>query len=387
MYYENYDPSLHDIYLYGPGNTGYPIGINPNSLIAGASGDFRSVSPRYRAFTATGPIPIPPGTSVEYLPNYYNIKDTPLNIVFGDSTIASTVHYFANKPSDTIGFVYAKYTGTTTAFPIGTVSFWNSSFSGLCGYGPWTGIYNCVPANQITGSTSYAKELYFSGSPEIPGFATGSTFYEILNSDHGFMDLLGSGPTLSQPIAKIISIGALANDALLQGNTVDYLNYASAQTIVYIFIETPDLYFWDGCDKIIPISKLAVGFSHNANNIITGPEGVYALFPENSAIWVGDSSSQIVYKKNNSLYFIGTVTSTGSDSLLFDNYIFAFGPLYASDIYPLYNYLGSREIDKNHYWYPLNQGLTLATQIDFTRIEAGLNNLSTLLNNVYQQFI
>lgn len=400
MYYVDYDPSLHDVYLYGPGNTGYPIGVNPNSLIAGASADFRTILPRFRNFTGTGPVSIPPGTTAAYLPNYYNVANSPLMIVLGDSTIASTVHYLANKPSDTNFDNLAKYTGTTTAYPITSLSFWNSSFSGLCAYGPWTGIYNCVPVNQITGATSYAYAKYFPGSPEIPGFATGATFYQILSNDYGFMDLLGSGPTLSQPIAKIISIGALANDVALQGNTVEYRTVAGDQSIVYLFVQTPDLYLWDGCDKIIPIPELYVRYMHQPDNTPVASQELFVVFSGTAvpaetayagntyAAWVGDSSSQVIYKKNNSLYFVGTITALGSSSfILGSGYFYLTGPLYAADVYPLYNFLGSREIDRNHYWYPLNQGLTLATQIDFTRIESALNNLSTALTDLYQKFI
>ena len=113
MYYKDYDPTIHDIYLYGPGNVGYPIGVNPNSLIYGASADFASVIPRYRAFTGTGPIPVPPGAGVTSLPNYYNIKDNPLFLVIGDKTLSSNLHYTANKPSDcfsAFGPAPSKYT-------------------------------------------------------------------------------------------------------------------------------------------------------------------------------------------------------------------------------------------------------------------------------------
>jgi len=205
MYYKNYDPNIHDIYLYGPGNIGYPIGINPTSLIAGASADFASVSPRYRAFTGTGPIPIPPGTGVTGLPNYYNIKDNPLYLVFGDKTLNSNIHYTANKASDSY-IDLAKYTGTTTAYPALSLALWNKNLSGFCYFGPFTGMYNCVPLNQISGNTAYMPPVYFSGSPEIPGFQSGATFYLVLLNDTGIMDLVGAGLgiTMHQPVAKKI---------------------------------------------------------------------------------------------------------------------------------------------------------------------------------------
>jgi hypothetical protein len=205
MYYKNYDPNIHDIYLYGPGNIGYPIGINPTSLIAGASADFASVLPRYRAFTGTGPIPIPPGTGVTGLPNYYNIKDRPLYLVFGNKTLSSNIHYTANKASDSY-IDLAKYTGTTTAYPALSLALWNKNLSGFCYFGPFTGFYNCVPLNKISGNTAYMPPVYFSGSPEIPGFQSGATFYVVLQNDIGIMDLVGAGLgiTMHQPVAKKI---------------------------------------------------------------------------------------------------------------------------------------------------------------------------------------
>ena len=107
------------------------------------------------------------------------------------------------------------------------------------------------------------------------------------------------------------------------------------------------------------------------------------------SIWTGDPSSQIIYKKNNRLFFLGSVTVTGTISQQYDPNIkgkYVSGPLYCAENFPLYNFLTNSFIDKNHYWYPFNQGLTLATQIDFTRIETSINNLSSRLNSLYQQW-
>ena len=121
MYYAEYNPTLHDIYLYDASNTGYPIAINPNSLIAGASADFASVQIRQRRLSvADGAIEIkspPPGTSITYYPNYYN-TNIPLNIIISDKIIGTNVHYSANIPSDSFSPAagineYAKYTSIT----------------------------------------------------------------------------------------------------------------------------------------------------------------------------------------------------------------------------------------------------------------------------------
>jgi hypothetical protein len=387
MYYSKYDPTIHDVYLYGPGNVGYPIGLNPNSLIYGASGDFRSILPRQRAFTGTGPVPIPPTAGVTSFPNYYNIKDSPIYVVIGEETVSGNIHYTANKSSDSI-LNTAKYTGTTTGYPINTLSFWNNNFSGLCSYGPWTGIYNYVPLNGISGATGYATPRYFNGSPEIPGFESGATYYQILPIDYGFMDLINAGITLSQPKAKKIGVSALIKEFTDHGLTLDYTKLSN--NIFQVTCTAQNLYIWDGNDKVIPIPAIQVSYyDYILNNIhFTQPLGLQNIFSNSITgatynLWVGDSSSQIIYKKNNSLYFLGSIESVGG---LPPNNSIALGPLYYGDSLPLYNFLTERLVEPNHYWYALNQGLTLATQIDFTRLETAINNLSSKINNLYQEW-
>jgi hypothetical protein len=389
MYYSRYDPTIHDVYLYGPGNIGYPTGINPNSLIYAASADFASILPRARAFTGTGPIPIPPGAGVTSLPNYYNIKDSPLLVVTGDRTVSGNNHYMANKSSDSFAVsTYAKYTGTTSAYPILSLGFWNKNLSGLSYYGPWTGIYNCVPSNQITGATAYARARYFSGSPEIPGFAAGATFYEILNPDHGFMDLIGPGTTMAQPIAKKISPSTLIQELIERGKTADYSPSPLAQSVpssFFVTIDTIDCYIWDGNDKVIPVSGINIEYAFDSTTYETRPFSFKAYFSNAGGTytgWAGDSSSQLLYLKNNSLYFVGSVLSLDGFN---NNFAFS-GPVYCGDVLPLYNFLGSRLVNRNHYWYPLHQGLTLASQIDFTRLQTTINNISSKVNLLYQEW-
>ena len=62
------------------------------------------------------------------------------------------------------------------------------------------------------------------------------------------------------------------------------------------------------------------------------------------------------------------------------------GSLYCCESMPLHNFLKNTFIDVNHYWYPLNQGLTLSTQIDFDRIETYINNLNSSVNFKYQEW-
>jgi len=400
MYYKNYDPNIHDIYLYGPGNIGYPIGINPTSLIAGASADFASVSPRYRAFTGTGPIPIPPGTGVTGLPNYYNIKDDPLYLVFGDKTLGSNIHYIVNKPSDCFFpkyLVFSKYTGTTTSYPALSLALWNKNLSGFCYFGPFTGFYNCVPLNQISGNTAYMPPHYFEGSPEISGFESGATFYEALPADIGIMDLVGTGLgiTMHQPVAKKIHASVYIKEVMDQGITPT-ISFPSLNEFFVVTVPGINLYIWDGNDKIIPITRFAVAYSYqNSNNYkYMDPYTFNAVFLNNDlnnldyAIWVGDSSSQIIYKKNNSLFFLGSVYGVSQVPISGENAeeVLAVGSLYCAESVPLYTFLKNTFMDKNHYSYPLNQGLTLSTQIDFDRIQTYINNLNSSVNFKYQEW-
>ena len=392
MYYKYYDPAIHDIYLYGPGNVGMPIGLNPTSLIYGASADFASLLPRQRSFSVLGPVPIPPGAGVTSFPNYYN-NSSPQYVIVGNKTLAGNLHYSSNRPSDCVsafGILPSKYTGTTTAYPALSVDTWNNNLSGFCSYGPFTGMYNCVPLDQITGSTAYAKSYYFSGSPEIPGFVAGSTQYQILTADCGFFDLIGNGPTFSQPIAKKISPSTLIQELIEQGMTADYVLANPSTNEFYTIIPGINLFMWDGNDKIIPITKIKISYTFIDGFYQFKPTTYEAYFdtPLNEgsayAIWVGDSSSQVLYMKNNSLYFVGGVytvfSAFGSDPQV------AVGMLYCGENLPLYDFLENRLVDKNHYSYPFHQGLTLATQIDFNTLQTKLNNFNTSVNSLYEKW-
>jgi hypothetical protein len=253
-------------------------------------------------------------------------------------------------------------------------------------------MYNCVPLNQITGSTLYNKPKYFLGSPEIPGFSTGSTQYQILADDYGIMDLMGVGPTMSQPIAKKISPSVVIQDMKDQGMTFEYVRLGLNQN--RIIVDCTNVYLWDGNDKIIPLPIIQLDYSFLNLPYVVGPHSIFGVFPRYidgvtaSAIWVGDSSSQIVYMKNNSLYFVGSIQTAGAGSLpdFDEEKSYLGGPCYVTDALPSYGNLENRLIDKNHYFYPLNQGLTLATQIDFTYLQNALNNLNSSANSLYQKW-
>ena len=389
MYYKYYDPTIHDIYLYGPGNVGMPIGLNPTSLIYGASADFASLIPRSRNFVQPAEsVPIPPEAGVTSFPNYYN-NGSPQYIIGGDKTLIGNIHYSANIPSDSFEEnTLSKYTGLTSAYPELSVMAWNNNLSGFCSYGPFTSMYNTLPLNQITGMTAYARPRYFQGSPEIPGFAAGSTQYQILTEDCGFFDLIGNGPTFSQPIAKKISPSTLIQELVEQGMTAEYVT--PTPYFLRVSIPTINVFMWDGNDKIIPVSKLKFSYQieQGLYRFLPMEYEVFFETPLNEtavySIFLGDSSSQILYMKNNSLYFLGGLYAGTA------NYpsaiIYGLGMIYCGDNLPLYNFLQNRLIDKNHYTYPFHQGLTLATQSDFNNLQTDLNNLNTSLNSLYEKW-
>jgi hypothetical protein len=207
------------------------------------------------------------------------------------------------------------------------------------------------------------------------------------------MDLMGVGPTMSQPIAKKISPSVLIQDMKDQGMTFEYNRIGLNQN--QISVACTNVYLWDGNDKIIPLQKLIASYSFLNNPYIISPNTISGIFSRYidgvtaAAVWTGDSSSQILYMKNNSLYFVASIASGGAGiiDVYGGNVAFVSGPCYVTDALPLYGNLENRLIDKNHYYYPLNQGLTLATQIDFTYLQNALNNLNASANSLYQKWI
>lgn len=383
MYYPDYNPSLHDVYLYGPSNTGYPIGLNPNCLIYGASGDYRSLSLRSRGFNFFIGTPIPPGTPNSLLSNYYNIN-SPLFVTLSDKSVGTAVHFTANKSSASISYdiFKANWTGTTTAYPIDQLLFWNQNFSGVSSYGPWIGAYNHVPLDQITGPTSYYRPNYFVNSPEINGPAgLGGTFYKIWDIDNCFMDLLNSGPTLSHDKVKFITPEYIIKEMQQFGYTAEFYTDVTAITVT---IQTQNVFFWDGMDKIIPTRKLR--FATLFSNNFLSTSYINASFILNSDPGVGDSSGQIVYLKNSNLFFLGQANVVGN---LNDNgieYPSVQGPRYIGNVLPTYNGWHTRNFDKKRITYAHSTGVTLATQIDFDRAQNKFNDILNRLNILYNTF-
>lgn len=393
MYFPDYNPTLHDVYLYGPSNTGTPTGLNPNCILYDCRNCYSAISIRNRAFTVLVE-PVPPGTPTSMLANYYN-AGAPLLVSKSDRVISVAMHYMANRPSDSQGTasVLAKYTGLTGPFPITSVSFWKNDFSGLTSYGPWTSCYNCVPINDAPGSTGFQIPVYFTGSPEVPGFAAGATFYQICARDYGFMDLIPGNQQMSQTPMQHIHPYAMLTESQ-KDNLKDFIssyNVLSSTAIDYV-IPVTDVYIWDGNDKIIPAQYIQ--FSYYTKNLGSGEPGVVNISSLNF-VWVfvaggkgavGDSSSQFLYKAGNTFYCFGQALSTAQSVINGITHGALIGPTTAGSFYPTYQYLENKNMNENHYRFSNNTGVTLATNTIFQNVNSLLDSILTTMQNKYNEF-
>lgn len=377
MYNPSYNPTTDDLYIYGPGNSGPPIGLNTNCTLYPYREFYKSISIRNRSYDNLI-TPVPPGTPDSLLPNYYNTSN-PLFSIHSPTIVAASVHYISNLASDSIdGKTFTKYTGTTSASPINEIKFWNSNFTGTCGYGPWLSAYNCVPENQITGGTAFLIPKYFSGSPEIPGFESGATFYQILSKDHALMELNPLAPfNMPQRKMEILDIFSLITEEQ-RNNIFDYFQekdvFLNSKTYLFFF-PIIDCYLWDGNDKLVPLEYLSITLTMSSNSSISNTSASQASFftPEGSKTSTGDSSSKMLCLRGETLYFLGHILGGVA------------GPAYGLGTMPFHNFLQGKNIDKNHYTSTLNQGLTLATKIDFERIKTASQSLITSLTNLYNR--
>lgn len=393
MYFKNYNPTLHDVYLYGAGNTGYPIALNPNCLIYGASASYQAISLRYRDWTVVGNCgPPPTGSSLGVYPNYYNIG-YPLFWWVSKTMLGACTHFSSDKPCDTtLSFPFVKETGLTAQYGR---YYWDSNLSTKTYYDNFRGIYNCV---------SYEPDVdiprYFEGwsgaslacEDQAPGYGTGATYYQITTTDHSFSRL----PSASSPniytgkVLKAISPLGVLTQQQISGLT-QYLVEANSTNefdlgnIIYEF-PVNDVYFWGGNDTVQSVSKLRLGYRQL--DILPGsfwptPSLVYKRGPfikmifdegEESILWSGDSSGLLLYMKNGELFSLMSLLTTQG-----------IGDLHSSTVLPNMQYMLSQTDIKSTYFYSNRGTGTAANKAGFSAAYLAMANALIVAQNKYNQ--
>lgn len=432
MYYQYYNPTLHDVYLYSPSNTGFPVSLNPNCILYGASASYSGISLRVRTgYTAASQSSAsgvtlffapPPGTSEAYLTNYYNIPQNPLFHVVSPKTLSTCIHYSANVTSAALSTagqvtVNANWTGTTGTYSPSTMYFWNSTYTGISAIsGPWEVMYNMVPYSQISGVCGgFSFSKYFPTSPEIPlPEGAGNTFWLIMDEDNGFMDNGNPGITMNQTILKTISPGVVFKENKNAGSCY-YISYLSgvpsvgqnkidAIGSILITWQAQNVYFWDGCDRVIPVEYCQYVYTLNTKYLAVNatpasgimvcwdPTGWPPLVPgQPGYIHSGDSSGKILYLKNNKLFIMGQATvASGSEVIIPQSgekklLTTCSNTTPASLFFGRYYHL-EPHLEPYTFWQSGSTGLTLALQYHFDPIKSKIQQNISSLQNLLQTF-
>ena len=191
MFIKDYNPKIDDVFLYDESNSGYPIGLNPSSPLYPYRKSLLPINVRSRDYSPyqknpdypDGP---PAGTSLKQYPNYYNNNQV-LSWWISSSTLGSCIHYTPTKPSDSPSLIPIRK--KTTLVDERSLKYWKDlNFDDLETYSNFYNIYTHVPANLVR--TTNIESYYFPGSPEISGFGTGATFYQVSKRDYGFLTLV-----------------------------------------------------------------------------------------------------------------------------------------------------------------------------------------------------
>lgn len=348
MFVNEYNPTYDDIFLYDNTNTGYPIGLNSNHELYPLREYLSAVSLRPRAWTNLNPnYPSGPpvGTPLSQYPNYYNTAN-PLLWWIDEYNIGGCVHYMGTRPSDS----FTDFIKKTTLQDSNLKRFWSDyNFNSTTDYGPVYNIYNCVSSG-LTGATAYLIPIYFTGSPEIPGYAIGNTYYQVLSRDFGIIEQVPPKIKRTLKTLKTISITSLAE---LSG-----VSYSFGESIKL----TSNLYMWDGQDRIVPIElTIHCEFPNkqlNELNFTVEVSGSRVGFSYN-----GDSSSLILFKHNNALFIVSHITSGGLNPA---------GYSHNSYFYPINTYFLNNNILKSNWVYSSSIETVGATL-------GGINNITSLL--------
>lgn len=348
MFVNNYNPTYDDIFLYDNTNTGYPTGLNPNHELYPLREYLSAVCLRPRAWTNINPeYPSGPpgGTPLSQYPNYYNTAN-PLLWWIDEYNMGGCVHYMGTRPSDS----FADFIKKTTLQDSNSKRFWSDyNFNSTTEYGPVYNIYNCVDSSGLTGATAYLIPHYFSGSPEITGYGSGNTYYQILSRDFGIIEQVPPKVKRTLKTLKTISITSLAE---LSGVTY---NFGSSITL------TSNLYFWDGQDRIVPAEvRIDCEIPNNSNGLnfnieVSGSRIGYA--------YTGDSSSLILFKHNDALFIVAHITGGGSTPT---------GYAHNSYFYPINTYFVNNNVLKSNWVYTAETETVGATL-------GGINNITSLL--------
>lgn len=361
MFILNYNPKIDDLFLYDDTNTGYPTGINPDHPLYGYKKYFLPIGVRSRAYSTyqkhpdypNGP---PAGTPIKQYPNYYNNNQV-LSWWVGVTTLGSSVHYTPTKPSDSPSI--PEFSKKTTQQDARTLKYWeNLNFTTLEDYGPFYNIYTHVPGNLVR--TTNITSRYFNGSPEVPGFESGATYYQISNKDYGFLTPVSQNYK-NQTFLRTISLASIA-----KLKNIDI----KLDTDYYLY---NDFYLWDGQDRVIPVS-LKVNFS--AAFLTTF---VYAFSDRIQKVWDGDSSGLLLYADGNEIFSIGHILAftQGAD------YIYVQCTLHSNETYPVFDYLVNKKLVGSNYICTKNTETVGASSGGITAINSALTTaINTTTNKI-----
>ena len=356
MYNSNYNPTVNDLYLYNISNTGYPIGLNPNSPLAGCTGSLRTLSVMSRQFSITGPSPPPPGLSLSQYPNYYN-ANSPRAQWISEDTLSGTIHYMVYPCSGQPGKYAFDYEGATANYGW---AFWNETFTGLSFYSEFKPIYAYTTYNSLIGAT--ASFLPCSG---YCGPSAGTIIYQQLSGDHGLIETRSDANprTRDVPYLRAVSPFSLISEEDKENNLINLLTPRNSTSDPRtLSIPVNDVYILGGNDNISEVSYITPS---NYNS-----EFIKPTFIPTTSLWEGDSSSLYVYKKDNVLYSIGHVLS--GDGL---------GPSHVNSKYMIMKFLQNQTNININYYYSNTTEKKVATTPYFTELLNRLQELEIKVQN------
>ena len=383
MFITGYNPTIHDIYFYGEGNTGFPTGLNPNCIIFDAKESYKWMNTIYRDWISPRAGVIPPGLSAGGKPNYYN-ANIPRSYWVSPNFLVSTTHFhiLPCRSGDYAG-QGAFETNSLSGYDPDYFKYWAGEFEGFTTYSDLDYIYELTENPIAIGEINYYNN---STCPlGIPGIPEGTTFYRVTNRwDSGFIKVhdFPDNETRSGPFLRTVSIYSLLTKEQKENlqNFITrytdslYLNDNYASPIIEIPVD--NLYIIGGNQTVAPVSTLqfvvASFYGDNTLNVgigyLTGPQ-----------TWGGDSSGIIVYKKNNELFGIGMLTAGG----LFPGQYTVLN----TERYPSMEYLLNHTDIPLTYYYSNTEELKLASQTQFTELNNKLNNLVQKIQTTYNNLI